>query len=514
MSDVDGRVVSVAAAVLTALWTWIAFSATMALFSGRWAVEAILGPVGDPEVRQRLSEEIPGYVGTFVRTATFGNRQSWVFQPNVGGWRLVGEFGGRTLKLVLVALVLALVVAVPLVLVSQLDGAGPVVAALGLLGGVSTLVWWFFVVDFAANPGSHLTPRSLDEMLVPGATLAVPLGLGLARIAGRLDLTDGPRTVRRVLLDGWLYALWLPGALIVVELVFAVNGVFYLWFQSLIQGDFPLFTLVSSVLVAPVVFCAFVRDLGLALTRPTDSAAPTARDTAADGGVGSLLWPLASAVRDSRVTQAAAGAFGLVFVVGFVGSRLVTPPEVWADKRTLQAFELFDALAAATLTAVVGLAVALVVGLGLGLLATRTPLSRHVPRLLDPLSNLPFAVVLGAWYVYLENPDQLVTLLLYGGLGGLAVAPLVARRFEQEVADSHEATAVLSATGLAVTGAALALFTAAALSFLGLGLLDLSFGTRWIKPDSRLWGSVGVLALPAVLLFVLGEGLRRHDPTA
>ncbi|MFD1645075.1 hypothetical protein [Haloarchaeobius litoreus] len=514
MSDIDDRIVGVGVAFVTTLWSWVVFSATMALFSGDRATAAILGPNSTPAMYDRVGPQIPGYWGTFVRTLTLDGRQSWVIQQGAPGWELVGQSAGRTMKLVVVALVLALLIAVPLVVLSQVDVGRRAVAGFSLLGGIPTFIWCLFALDFAKHPGSHIMPRTYAEMLVPGATLAIPLGLGLTRIVSRYDVTDVRTMVRDVLLDGWLYVVWIPGALVVVETVFAVNGVFYLWFQALVQGDFPLFTLLSSVLVAPVLFCAFVRDVLLAVILPESTSSTPTRSVAADGGTTSVLPPLLSAVRHSRVTQAALGLFGLLSVVGLVGSQLTSRPDRWANKQTVQPYQLFDALAAVTLTAVIVFLVAAAVGVGLGLLATGTSLPRHLNRVLDPVANLPFAVFFVAWLIYLESPDRLVTQLLFGGVGGLAVAPIVARRFEREATEGRGETAVLAATGVAISGAALVVFTVTELSFLGYGLGDLWLNTTDVTLESRLWSWLGVLAVPAVTLFLLGEGLRRYEPTA
>lgn len=513
MPDTDGRIVGVVVAFVTTLWSWVVFAATMALFSGERATRAIVGADAPPAVGDRVGSEIPGYWGTFVRTLTFDGRESWVIRPGASGWEMIGQFGGRTMKLVVVALVLALLLAVPLIVLSQVDVGRELAAGIGLLGGIPTFVWCLFVLDFATNPGSHLQPQSYPEMVVPGMTLALPLGLGLARIVSRYDVTAIRTTARDVLLDGWLYVVWIFSAFMMVELVFSVNGIFSIWFRAFVQGDLPLFTQVSSVLIAPVLFCAFVRDLLLAVTIPGSTQSTTTRGVAADGGTTSILSPLVSAVRNSRITQAGLGLFGLLSVVGLVGSQLTSRPDRWANSQTVQPYQLFDALAATTLTAVLVLLVAAGAGLGLGLLTTETPLPRHLNRVLDPVANLPFALLFIVGVFYLESPDRIVTQLLFGGVGGLAVAPIVARRFERETMEGPTETAVLAATGVAISGAVLVVFTAGELSVVGLGLGNLWLASTDVTLESRLWSWVGVLAVPAVTLFLLGEGLRRHEPT-
>ncbi|WP_440991335.1 hypothetical protein [Haloarchaeobius baliensis] len=507
------KVIGIVVAFLTTLWSWVAFAATMALFSGDRATTAILGNNAPAAMRNSLRSEIPGYWGTFVETLTFGDRQSWVLFDGTSGWEVVGQFGGRTIKLVAVALVLALLIAGPLVVLSQVDIGRKVVAGLGLLGGIPTFVWCLFVFDVASDPGSHIRAETYPEMVVPGATLALPLGLGLAHIVSRYDVTAVRTTVRDVLLDGWLYVVWVPGAIALVELVFGVNGFFYVWFQALMQGDFPLFTQLSSVVVAVVLCCAFLRDVVLAVTLPGSTSSAPTRGVAADGGSTSIVSPLVSAVRNSRITQAGLGLFGLLFVVGVVGSQLTSRPERWVNRQTVQPYQLFDALAATTLTAATVFVVAAAVGVGLGLLTTETPLPRHVTRILDPVANLPFAVLFIAGVVSLESPDRIVAHLLFGVVGGLAVAPIVARRFEREAMAGRDERAVLASTGVALSGAVLVVFTAGELSVLGLGLTDLWMGATDVTLESRLWSWVGVLAVPATTLFLLGEGVRRHEPT-
>lgn len=510
MSDIDERIIGVVVAFLTTLWTWVAFAGTMAPFSGDRAVNTMLGPNPSPSVRRQVSTEIPGYAGTFVKTLTFGDRQSWVVYPGASGWEIVGQTAGESLKLVAIALVLALVIAVPFVLVSQVDLARPFLAIIGLLGGLSTLVWCLFVLGFAPNPGSHIDPEGLGGLFVPAATLAVPLGLAAGRIASRYDLTDTRTTVRDLLLDGWLYVAWIPGALVLVEQLFAVTGLGYLWYQALVQGDFPLFTLLSSVLVAPVVFCAFLRELGLALTLPAPGSSRADKGVAGDGAPPSATTPFHAAFSTGGVALLGGVLFSLLFLGGLVGSRL-TSRSGYSQPRTIQPYQILDALAASTSIAVLVLVVAILVGIGLGVLGTRTPVPRHLNRLFDPLTNVPFVVFLAAWLIYSRQSTGLTGMLIIGGVGGLAVAPMVARRFEREAAGGSLPEAALPSLGLAASGTALIVFVSTELGFLALTLRDLSFSFNY-PLESLFWSHLVFIGLPAMALLLLGEGLRRYEP--
>lgn len=511
----------VVVAGLSALWSWVAFAATMALFSGYRATAAIAGPNTPPEGVAEIRRAVPGYWGTFARTLTMSERQSWVVREGTPGWTVVNQFGGQTVKLLAIVFVLTLLVAVPLVLLSRIDAARPAVAGVGLLGGVSTVVLYTLVLHAANEPGSYLAPEGLDGMVVPAATVALPLGLAMARIASRYSGDDARTTLRNVLFDGWLYVVWLPGALFMVEAGFNVEGVFFLWIQALVQGDFPLFTFVSSLLVAPIVLCAFVRDVALALTRPAGSPSVPSGAVASDGGKTPVLAPLLGALERDRLLQAGVGLVFAVFTVGFVGSQITSRPDSAAQLGAggdvpVPAYRILDALGAATAIGFVTFAVAAVVGVGLGVLVTRTRVPRRLLRLFDPLMTVPLLVVIPVltfvWFEF-HWPGVIEGRLLYGGLGGLGVATLVARRYERDAMAPTPRSAVFPATGLAASGAAVVLFLATEQGFDSYGIRTLWLFTGQFTLESLFWTHLAFVAVPAVSLLLLGEGLRRAGPT-
>ncbi|MFC4406143.1 hypothetical protein [Haloarchaeobius iranensis] len=99
-----------------------------------------------------------------------------------------------------------------------------------------------------------------------------------------------------------------------------------------------------------------------------------------------------------------------------------------------------------------------------------------------------------------------------GTVGGLAVAPAVARRYRCGVRDGDERSPTLAAAALAVTGAGLSACTGFQLVLVVSGLADLSLPPLGFRLPSVALPVLAMVGLPVAATFPLGTGLRHHDP--
>jgi peptide/nickel transport system permease protein len=195
---------------------------------------------------------------------------------------LILERIGVTVQLAVLALALALVVSVPLGVVAAvrantwLDRGA---LAIAVFGQAIPIFWFGLILIYVFGVKLHWAPISgsdtLAHFVLPTITLAVAVMPPFMRLTrtGMLDVLDSDfiRTARAkglspasVLFKHALRNAVLPvvslsavslgfllGGSVIVESVFALNGIGYLAFRSIVRTDFPI---VQSILVF-VSFC-------------------------------------------------------------------------------------------------------------------------------------------------------------------------------------------------------------------------------------------------------------------
>lgn len=485
-----------------AVWSWIAVAALLAQFSGQRAVEAVLGPGGTSAQAAAIRDQVPGAGETFVSVLTLQFGQSWVLSPGTPVGQLVWPRAGTTLTFAVLAVVLTAVVAGPLAALARGRPDGPLAVALSAIGAVPALGWLLLLVaGMYAGLYDLSLPADGAGLLLPALTLALPAGVGLARVAAR-----EPATTREWAVDGWLYALWGTVAVLAVEQGIGAGGLGTLWVQSFGQGDWPVFVATSAVLALPVVVASVVREL--AWDAGDDGAATTtSATTAADGGAVTVDSALDVVTGDRRVL-AGTVLFGGTAVVGLVGS-LATNPSPGTDPSTVGVPQVLDALGALVTVALLALVVAASLGFGLGLLARRGWREATAVRVVaDPLGTLPVGVTLVALLVLVGAASGNTSPATLGVLLGLVAVPLVARAVEHA-----DGATVLDAArpgvGVAATATAVLALVTVELAFLRLAPPALS-GVVGVTsaPASALVATLVVVVPVAFGLRLAGEGLR------
>lgn len=507
--EAPSTAVGIARGVGLAVWSWIALAATLALVNGeryarlivgQRAPEAMVAAVGAPDFFEVLGR---------VLVLDFG--ESLVIVRGVPVWKVLGQRLGATVLLTVEAVALAGLVAAAFVALSGAD-LRDVAHALGYLGAVPAFGWaflWFYLGTEGVAPMPAFGRGDLGGVLPGAVVLALVAGAALGRAAAR----DADR--RAWLLDGWLSAAWLVGGLVVVEQVFAIPGVARLWLRAVVNGDAPLFFGATAVLALPLILASALREAawtGAGRVGEPEMASAGEESIQSDGGitrevetdVDATADSLAVALRSDRQVQAGLLGFGALLVGGLVVSATTSPPTVPLPRQELLLARVADSLGAMALTALVGTAVAVGVGLPLGTAARESRAAGHAVRLTDYATNVPVLVFVGVWLFVLGFPDDpLVWEVLVGALAGFAVAPLVLRAVEDR---DH-----VAGVGVALTGGAFVAFVAAELALFGLAprLVGAPFGNPSYVARTTA-GTFLAVALPALPLLVAGEGLRRH----
>lgn len=501
MSALDRQLADAGVGLLSAVVTWVVFSATVSLLVVADALARTL-PVEFSLGRSYAVESV-GYVDVLWRTLSLWPFRLWGGAE--GPWPTIEpvlETAPVTFQLLTVAAGLALFLAVPVVALAQVAEARRAAAALGLLAAVPAVSLVFLLVG--VDPARTVEAGDFGGLLLPAVALALPLGVGLARLATLDTAGDPVRAARDLLLEGWLYVLWLPGALFVVETFFLVDGVTGLLDESLVQPHLAYLVQSTSLLVLPVLVVGCLRDLLLAFLRPASTG-----DPAADGGRAPVRRPLVRAVRESRPVQLGAGAFVALLLGGVVGTLALSEAGGRTADPTPAA--IADGLWMTTGTALVALVVATTLGLAVGVASLGPGRRRHLPRLLDPVARVPSVVLLlGVAMGVVPLGTDLVA-PVFGTVGGLAVAPAVARRYRCGVRDGDERSPTLAAVALATTGAGLVAFAVFQLVLLVSGLADLSFLPLGFRLPSLAGPVLAMVGLPVAATFLLGTGLRHHD---
>lgn len=484
-------------AVGLAVWSWLALAAMLSVYSGDLAADAV-GGLSQSGNHESIQAAIGGPVETFVSIATLQFGRSWVLSPETSAWALIGQRAGPTLVLLALTLVLAGAIGWGLASLARRDPrAGAALGAVGAVPGVG----WLYLLLFAGTNGlvPLQLPASGTGLVAPALALALPVGFGAARVAGRAAVDP-----REWALDGWQYAIWLPTAIVVAEAVFAVNGLGDLWFRSLTSGDFPLFASVSAVLSLPLVLASVGRELWWYGDGTSD--ATTAAGATTDGGTAS-----ASSLAGDRLVVGGAATLAVVLLVGLVGSAVTSPPPRM-DPSSFLLPRVLDAMGAVAVLVLVAGVVASLVGIVGGVVAgIARPAGTAVRAVLDPVGNVPLGVVLLVGITSLWGLRGRISPWMLGGVGAYPIAAMVVRVVERERRqrpDASDVDALREGVGVVASGVALLVFVVAGLSMLGLGPRALTFALGNSTYPATATVETLLVVVPTVLgLFALGEGL-------
>ena len=477
----------------------------------RWIPEAMYGPSQDRDGFGRL---------------LFGRSTS--VDTSMSGWELLWPLSvGRTVFIVVVATVVAvLIVAGIVVLRSRSPRIGTVTGAVVsfLIGAISIPL-----LAYVALP--HLFRVGIGYPNVSGyadsntLVLGVFVGSVLAGFGARALLRNGSLArLRRdptvLLVDGWLAALWIGGAVVAIGSIYSVADAGYWLFRAIEESDAVLAFAVVLTLQIPLLGLVVLREVGWSMLRAR-------RDVAPDGGVveGSTTvgqspgpragrsWLLDDVLssRQVRVGLAGVASLGLLGGVAVLLARLELLPE---DAFPAYNLELTAVLVGGFLGAsLLGVTIAT-----LGVLVAAGV--RRLPRpdavevfTVDPLLNClqaPF-VFLVTMVVVLVSVDMMfwrsvTSTFVFVAIGGLAIAALVARVARLDVDDGRSAIrTTVRGVGIACTGVAVVSLSAIWPVVYSGAFAGSGFEIYW----SRIW-AFGLFATALIgSLFVLGEGLRR-----
>lgn len=515
MSDSTNAVLSLGRAAVLAVLTWLVLAARLAVAVTNQRPMALVGPEATPAMRQQLSEMLDvGFLEAFVAVLTFDFGPSFVTARGETALGLVGSRLGRTLLLVVLAVTVAAAVAAPLVLLARRSGGSTRgLRAAGYLGAVPAVGWLTLLLVAARGTPLPSIRSGPVDVLVPAVALGIPLAAAGLRAATRGERNGG------AVVDAWLWGSWLVGAVVAVDVAFAVGGVGDLLVSALLQADVPVVAAAVVVLSLPLVLAGPLRDLAWALgggseqtVRADGGVAETDDQAAADSPEPA---PTASArglpavLRSDRRVQGGLVAFGALLVGGVAGAVLLSPPRL-PGRRVLVPAALLADLGAATLFAGLAATVGAVVGVPLGLAGGRSRVAGSLARVVDVATNVPL-VVLALLVLGLSGPSGglLDGDLLVGVAAGLALAPLVLRTTERAFARTgDDAVAAAPGAGVAATGGAVVAFLVAQLDLVGLSLSSLGATAGGVPAARHAVETLVPVALPALALLVVGERLR------
>ncbi len=283
--------------------TVLAISFTLARFGGNLAAN-IAGPDATPEAIARINHDLgldqplPVQFATWAWRAAHGDfGQSFLFHVSVAS--LVAAHLPFTLILGAAAIAVALAVAVPLGIVAALHEGGVLDVAIGLVSllgqavpsfwlGLMGVIWfgvdlgWLpvygvddwsgyvmpaFVLAFVAIPALLRLTRGgmIDALGADYVRTARAKGLSRASIVLKHALRNAAQSV--VAVAGVQLGFILGGS-VVVEVVFNVQGLGYLAWESIQKGDFPVIQVVVLLFALCFVVLTTLSDLAGAALDP------------------------------------------------------------------------------------------------------------------------------------------------------------------------------------------------------------------------------------------------------
>jgi|GEM_PF-2557471 len=392
-----------------------------------------------------------------------------------------------------------------------------VATLLAYLGGLSAVAWLTGLVWLGRNTPLPVAESAAGPLSYWPAALA--LAIPVAAAFARLSVRDaGPRD--RVV-DGWLFLSWLLGSLVLAEAVLRIEGVGALLLDAGLNRDFPLFLAAMSLLVGLALLASVGRELVWVWDDPPAAPVTSRREPGsarADGGVtaGAGSAPASPAalardlLRESWRVRAGLACLVCLFGVGVLGWAFLSLSTT--DVGLVRAVPL--TLASVVPAALLAWVVAALAGFGLGLLVARFERARTALLAAWFAANVPLLL----WY-YLATVAA-GSEALPPGVGpvilALGVAPLVAATAVSSVGPDAdvalEPELLLPTVGAAaVCAGVVALVHAQALGLVGIAATAGVWGVVGQEPLSQTAvRSALSVGLPAVALFLVGDGLREY----
>lgn len=291
---------------------------------------AIIGPEGDPQAYERIRERLGlnrplwvQYVDFIVGLLTFDLGQSWVHNPGTTTWDLILQHAPRTLWLGFWSVLIALFVGIPLGFYAGLhpNTWSDYFASFGGIVWRAMPNFWLAVIVVSLLSQSEqlfgfnweqwlvrtqiVTPPNLNNLTDPEQLLgAIKATLPAAIVLGSASMGNEMRIGRTAVLETvnsnyvetakakgvprrrivWKHifrnaliplvpiitgeAFLLIGGSVLVETVFAINGLGYLFFQAVIQGDLPLVGSLMFIFILLIVGINILQDLLYTLIDP------------------------------------------------------------------------------------------------------------------------------------------------------------------------------------------------------------------------------------------------------
>ena len=287
-------------------------------------VSAILGPKGDPQsynqIRRQLGLNQPlwqQYIEYMINLFTFNLGESWVVQPDTSVYSLVGSYAPRTIWLGFWSVLIALFVGIPLGFYAGLNpntfsdytaSFGGIVwrampnfwLAVILMSVLSQsekfmlgFDWenWVMPINVTGPPplGNLTSPEGFFMALKKIAPAALVLGSASMGNEMRIGRTAVLETVNSNFIETakakgvpprslvWKHifrnaliplvpiitgeAFILIGGSVLVETVFDISGIGYLFFQAVKNGDMPLVGSLMFIFIVLVVLINIIQDL-------------------------------------------------------------------------------------------------------------------------------------------------------------------------------------------------------------------------------------------------------------
>jgi peptide/nickel transport system permease protein len=284
---------------------------------------AILGPTGSPQaveqIRQNLGLNLPlwqQYVDFMVGLLTLDLGRSWVISPGRDAYTLILQFAPRTIWLGFWSVLIAIFVGIPLGFYAGLNPNtwGDYFASFGGIVWRAMPNFWLAVILVSTLSQSQslfgfswdqflvstniVTPPPLGDLTEPEQFVAAVKAIFPAAVVlGSSSMGNEMRIGRTAVLETvhadfvemarakgvsdralvWKHifrnaliplvpiitgeAFLLIGGSVLVETVFAINGLGYLFFQAVIQGDLPLVGSLMFVFILLVVSINILQDL-------------------------------------------------------------------------------------------------------------------------------------------------------------------------------------------------------------------------------------------------------------
>jgi len=291
---------------------------------------AIIGPDGDQQAYQRIRDQLgldeplwQQYIDFMTGLFTGNLGQSWVLNPGTDAGVMIAQYAPRTIWLGFWSVLIALFIGIPLGFYAGLNSNSwsDYVASFGGIVWRAMPNFWLAVILVSLLSQSQqlfgfnwqgwlvqtdiVTPPSLSNLQNPTNLLAaIKATLPAAVVLGSSSMGNEMRIGRTAVLETinsnyveaakakgvpgrtlvWKHvfrnalvplvpiitgeAFLLIGGSVLVETVFAINGLGYLFFQATINGDLPLVGSLMFIFILLVVGLNIVQDLLYTLIDP------------------------------------------------------------------------------------------------------------------------------------------------------------------------------------------------------------------------------------------------------